>query len=337
MKLTCSFISNLCRKVGYSSLTIITSVLLLSCSAPTNPTFMPISPTPKLDKSSYTSFDGDSFGYLSWNTEQKLNTVIIATHGMNGAASDYRNFGEYLTQHRPNIAIYAHNTRGQGFDPNEERRGDIEQASDWYQDLHTFSNLVRTKHPEATIVWMGESMGSLITAHTAALLETQSAINYDALILSSPVISMSPNLPRWKRAALKLAASIAPNYRVSLEDLTKEDNIQITQGTDHKSQSTTNEYHIPTHSLRLLATLGKHIEQMQNKVSLISSPSLVVHGGKDIFCTPEDAENLLASFPKQTKTKQLYYPEAYHLLMYDDLREQIFSDIVSWLDQFDPQ
>ena len=55
--------------------------------------------------------------------------------------------------------------RGQGSDPIRERRGDIGDPQDWYRDLFAFTQLVQEQHPNAKVVWFGESMGALIAAH----------------------------------------------------------------------------------------------------------------------------------------------------------------------------
>lgn len=307
---------------------------LTSCSSSISQSKMSAIPSPTLYETNYTSFDGDSFDYLSWNIETEPKCIIIATHGINGAASDYENLANYLHQHQPNIAIYAHNTRGQGLDPNKQRRGHIHDARDWHRDLYTFSALVKEKHPESTIIWMGESMGSLITAHTVAELESRGLPSCDAMILSSPIVSLGQELPGWKRFAVKLAASVVPTLRIPLEGLSEEEDVKVTKRTSHSSQATTNNYHVTAHSLRLITSLAKHIEEMQVRATKITVPTLIVHGGKDFFSKPHDIEALIHSFPEKTPTKQLYYPEAYHLLMYDDLRETIFSDITAWIQDY---
>lgn len=78
---------------------------------------------------------------------------------------DYENLGNYLIKEHPEVALYAYDIRGQGFDPVRERRGDIDAPDNWYRDLHTFTELVRKNHPRAKIVWQGESMGSLILSN----------------------------------------------------------------------------------------------------------------------------------------------------------------------------
>jgi len=120
------------------------------------------------EKHSYESFDYDHFNYLKWSNSSDPVIVVIAVHGINGAANDYDNLAQFLLKDREHIAIYAPETRGQGNDPNVQRRGDINQKEEWFKDLDVFSRRLRSEHPNAEIIWCGESMGALIITHCYA-------------------------------------------------------------------------------------------------------------------------------------------------------------------------
>jgi alpha-beta hydrolase superfamily lysophospholipase len=111
------------------------------------------------------SAKADSFGYRKWISEKtEPDVVIIGIHGFCGASIDYANLGNHLLRHQPKTGLYAYEVRGQGSDPIRERRGDIGDPKDWYRDLFAFTQLVQEQHPDAKIVWYGESMGALIAS-----------------------------------------------------------------------------------------------------------------------------------------------------------------------------
>ena len=112
------------------------------------------------------SAKSDSFGYRKWISETtEPDVVIIGIHGFCGASIDYANLGNHLLRYQPRTGLYAYEVRGQGSDPIRERRGDIGDPKDWYRDLFAFTQLVQEQHPDAKIVWFGESLGALIAAH----------------------------------------------------------------------------------------------------------------------------------------------------------------------------
>jgi alpha-beta hydrolase superfamily lysophospholipase len=277
----------------------------------------------------YTSFDADQFDYLKWNNSPKPETVIIAVHGINGAAQDFKNLASHLTSNLPKTAIYAPETRGQGSDHNIQRRGDIYRKEEWFKDLYTLTRIVRSENPEAEVIWCGESMGSLIVTHSY----NHSKLDHpDRIILLAPVVSLRPHLSIWKHKIANTLSYVFPRYRVSLNQFSGEQAVKVTQGGDnHDEQAATNSYFIDKFTLRLLSTLGNLISEMYSAAENITCPIIMLNGGHDYFTPPENAAEFYKRFPSSSQNHHAYYPDSYHLLMYDSHREQIFSDITQWI------
>ncbi len=308
---------------------IFLSLFTASCTFQKN-----VSPPPQihLDAHSLHSFDGDQFPYTHWLSEQEPQIVIIGIHGINGASSDFRPLAQHLLAESPKIAIYSAETRGQGNDPIVARRGHIEDKEDWFRDLSAFTHLIRKKHPEAKIVWCGESMGALIALHTFAHAQEAQPQSYaDALILASPITAIRRDFPRWKVSLAKLAGFLFPKVRVPLENFSDEEDVRVTKNTVHHEQAATNSYHVKKHSLHLLTTLGKMIESSAEASQKLKVPLLILHGGKDIFSDPRDIKEFLSQLPESAPGTRKFYPESYHLLFHDHQSDLVITDIASWL------
>lgn len=278
-----------------------------------------------------TSAKTDSFGYRKWISEDvKQDVIIIGIHGFCGASIDYANLGNHLLSYQPKTGLYAYEVRGQGSDPIKERRGDIGDPQDWYRDLFAFTQLVQERHPDAKIVWFGESMGALIASHAWR----QSPVNdppCDGLILSSPIVRFRDDIPAWTPALVQVAATTLPLARVSLETLSGGQDVQMTQTSHHNEQVQKNSYNIEKHTLRLIGTLSRHIGDMNDCATHFRSPVLVLHGGKDFLNTDSDVRGFVARIPEGVSKTYHNYPQAYHLLMYDEKRNSIFRDIETWV------
>ena len=309
---------------------LVFSLALLSTSCSIQPRVNPQAKVqPLLGEKHYVSYDGDHFGYRS-SQAAAAHTVIIGVHGISGYSGDYDYLTKYLRSNHKGIAFYAPETRGQGMDPNKQRIGDIRNAHIWFKDLYTFTSLVRKKHPKARIVWMGESMGSLIILH--AYHHTPHGFKKpDALILASPIVDIRSKLTPWKLTAVRVAAAILPKLRVSLETLSSGERPVVTKDDIHEEQAAKNEWYVPRYTLRLLLTLGNMAEDMKKLAAATDCPVLVLHGGKDIFTPKDKVDALCASFPRKASTTHHYYKESFHLLMYDHQRDKIFKDISNWL------
>lgn len=279
----------------------------------------------------------ETFQYRKWlRKDTQPDTVIIGLHGFSGASIDYENLALHMVREQPNCAVYAYEVRGQGRDPKKERRGDINDPAQWSKDLLVFTNLVKEKHPDARIVWFGESMGGLILSHTYYdLVANGEEPPCDAIALSSPVVKIRDDFPAWKKELVRGISKLAPTKRISLETLAGGEEVQMTEDSFHSDQSETNSWHVETHTLRLLVTLGDMIEEMPECAESFKVPTLIVHGGKDFFTTAYDVQEFTSRIPATTANRRLYYPEGHHLLMYDSIKDEVIGDIADWLDRLD--
>jgi alpha-beta hydrolase superfamily lysophospholipase len=275
----------------------------------------------------------EAFGYRKWISEKtKPDVVVIGIHGFCGASIDYANLGNYLLKNQPRTGLYAYEVRGQGSDPIHERRGDIGNARDWYHDLFAFTQLVREQHPDAKVVWYGESMGALIAAH-AWSEAPDGPPPCDGLVLSNPIVRFRDDIPAWTPGLVQIAATTLPLARVSLETLSGGQDVQMTQKSVHSEQVKKNPYHVEQHTLRLIGALGRLIDGMNDCATTFQAPVLVLHGGKDFFNNDSDVRGFVARIPEETSVTYRNYPAAYHLLMYDEKRETIFRDVGRWLNR----
>lgn len=279
------------------------------------------------------SGQSDTFGYRTWKRDGvEPDVVIIGIHGFCGASVDYTNLGEHLVKKQERTAVYAYEVRGQGSDPIHQRRGDIGNPKQWYADLEAFTQLVEERHPDAKIIWYGESMGALIATHAICSAPVGKP-PCDGLVLSSPIVRFKDDIEPWKIALVRAAATTLPLARVSLDALSGQQDVQMTQETNHGDQSKTNDYNVEQHTLRLLGTLATLIDGMNDCAAKLEIPTLVLHGGKDYFNNDSDVRGFVARIPAGVSSTYRDYPDAYHLLMYDEKREKIFRDVEKWLNR----
>ena len=123
---------------------------------------------------------------------------------------------------------------------------------------------------------------------------------------------------------------MAPTARVSLETIAGGQQVQMTHDTLHSEQAETNSWHIDKHTLRLLVALSDLIDGMPQCAQTFRVPTLVLNGGKDFFSSAADVNAFYGNIPKEKRTHR-YYPDSYHLLMYDDQKDRVIGDVEKWL------
>ena len=260
-------------------------------------------------------------------------TVIVAVHGLSGAASDFWPLGEYFSER--STAVYSYALRGQGNDPDKKRVGDIRRKELWFADLDTFLKLVRAEHPKARVFLYGESLGGLISVHGFETLSAENREAIQGLILSSPVVSLKDRnkLSRFQYRLLQGAIRFLPRRRLSLEKLAGDKvDMNITGDTHHLENVEKTPHAVSAFSFRLLGTLEKMIDGSQEKASWIDKPILVMYPAHDLLTTAADVETWFAELETADKEKHLF-EKSYHLLLHDRERAAVLERVRVWLER----
>jgi len=285
----------------------------------------------RLEAELWTSFDGKKMPWTKWLPPEgtKLRGVVVAVHGLSGAKSDFWFLGDQLAP--VGYAVYAYDLRGQGNDGVEADRGDIKSARLWEQDLTTFHALVRARHPKMPIYWYGESLGSLITLHTAGQRHLP-GWGPDGIVLASPAAGLRAALSGSKRWLLEAAAALSPRTRYSLGELggIDESKIQVTNATTHGGQMSVTPHYLSSFSLRLLAEVGYMMDANPKFARRVRVPTLFLATPKDVLSSPDQVQTLFGQMRTQKK-RLLWYSRSFHLLLHDVQREEVTRDVINWL------
>ncbi|MBE7498460.1 MAG: alpha/beta fold hydrolase [Verrucomicrobiaceae bacterium] len=305
------------------------AVLLIACGLLTACATTSQTQRAVLCATDWTSHDGKSMPWRSWSVPagQKPRGVVIAVHGLSGAASDFWPLGEHLATQ--GYSVYAYELRGQGHDPVQEERGDIESAAVWQQDLATFHKIIKRRHPRTPVYWYGESLGSLITLHTAARLRWGDP---DALILATPIAGLRMAVGGFQRWLLEAVAAVSPRTRYSLGQLAgvDESSIQVTSTTTHGGQMARTPHHVSAFSLRLLTAVGGMMDASARAAARLKMPVLFLASPRDILSSADQIQRLFGQVRSGDK-KLLWYTRSHHLLLHDVQRNEVVHDVATWL------
>jgi len=280
----------------------------------------------------WTATDGERFSYSRWESEtQPPRAIVVAVHGLSGAAVDYEPLGNHLAGE--GITTYAPELRGQGNDPVSARRGDLVSLEQWYSDLRAFFALIRTQHPGVPVYYYGESMGAALL--TRFLAEANQADQPAGLILASPVIAV-PGNPSWfRRLVFHLCYFFAPMRRV---DVTKYTNRRdpndpkywVTRDASHREWFQGASHRITSFTFRFFKCLFDLFSGCVEAARRITVPVLVIYPQNDVYISPARVEDFVAQLASGDKESELF-PESYHLLLHDYDKAQALARIERWL------
>ncbi len=275
--------------------------------------------------------DGKALPYTAWLPEggKVPRAAVVAVHGLSGASSDFWPLGDHLSAR--GIAVYAHELRGQGNDPDTSGRGDIRTRHQWFRDLASFVREIKIRHPGLPVFLHGESLGALIVLH--GLSTFPQGLDVEGAILSSPVVGIRHRVGCLTRFALKSASLVAPKKRLSLGELAgeKDEDFKVTSATTHAEQMSATGHHVEDFTLRLFRNVGTMIDSSRRAARRLALPTLVLYTPNDVLVSKEQVEEFFDSVSSRDKTKA-FFPDSYHLILHDVDREKALGEIAIWLD-----
>jgi alpha-beta hydrolase superfamily lysophospholipase len=278
----------------------------------------------------WASPEGDAFSYSLWETDAPCRGVIVAVHGLSGAALDYEPLGRHFVGH--GLTTYAPELRGQGNDPQRRRRGDLRSLDEWFADLQSFLDLVRSRHPSVPLFCYGESMGAALLTRFFARAGARRDVA--GLILASPVIALPRRPALWQRAVFQSLLAVAPRLRINVRKLARskqDDAIRIvTRDEAHRQWFETTSHKLDRFTLRFFRRLLELIEGCGAAAERLRLPMLVLYAANDLFIPPRQVEDFFARLPGPDKESCLF-PESYHLLLHDLDQKLVLARIENWL------
>ncbi len=182
---------------------VIAAAALISCASG-SPQEALQTPTPefsRVEADAIVAFDGARLGLSAWQADDPR-AVVLALHGMNDYAGAFDFAGAWWAE-EAQITTYAYDQRGFGRSPDFGRwpGRDVLLA-----DLRAAIAAVRAAHPDLPLFVVGHSMGAAVVLAAAA----EAPLDVDGVILGAPGLWGGGQLPIAYRAALNVAAFVAP-------------------------------------------------------------------------------------------------------------------------------
>jgi len=193
-----------------------------------------------------------------------------------------------------------------------------------------FDALIREKHPQTPVFWLGESMGALIMLHTAAASRNHHPPA--GLVLLSPAVGIRDGVGRFKYWLARSSILLAPWRRITLAQLdpARIPQMRITSDFTQAMQVDTTPHYVPAHSLRLFGEVDKMMRTSVAAAGKLSLPVFVLYTPKDPVVSAAQVERWFEHF-QTTDKSLLLFPEDYHLILHDRDRWRAVKEIAEWL------
>ncbi len=294
--------------------------------------------------------DGETISTISWIPENiSPKAIIQIVHGMAEYANRYDHFARFLCDN--GFAVYANDHRGHGYTLHNSKVGFFAKKDGWecvVNDLKKLNSIIKEKHQNIPIIMFGHSMGSFM-ARTFAI---DFGRNIDALILCGTAFDPG------KKANIGIALSKILGFLV--KPYTKSHLLNyLTFGNYNKTykpryskfdfisrdQNVVKKYtNDPLCGLICsnsffgdLLTGLKYINSSKNiKRMPLDLPIFIISGEADPVGNYGDgvkkvSELFIQCGYKNTTLK--LYPEARHELVNEINKEEVYYDILRWIEK----
>lgn len=267
----------------------------------------------------FPSNDGSQL-YLYYETLDKPKAGIIYVHGFAEHSGRYKNTFDFFLKN--GFSQFIFDNRGHG--KSSGRRGDVKNFSDYIEDLHSVIKLYRSICPDTPIFLFGHSLGGLIVF----LYGIKNYGDVSGVILSSPAFSFGVKVSKmkfifgkilnWTIPFLPLKSGIEPSF------------LSHDKKVVHDYENDKMVFKIATPRW-FFESLNAQDEAFENS-SKFSLPVLFLQGGDDKIVLPEGTKKIFDRIGSKEKKLKIY-ENMYHEVLNEVGKEEVFNDILIWLDE----
>ncbi len=272
---------------------------------------------------SFTGLENTPIFTQAWLPDGAPRAVVLLVHGYAEHSGRYAHVGAALSAR--GYAVYALDHRGHGQSGGE--RVQVRDFDEYVADLHTYYERVTAEQPGVPVFVYGHSMGSLIALlfalryqdHLAGLITTGTALKPAAT--NAALAGVVHLLARWWPASQIVPALAAGGISRDPEVVRRYDADPLVPRTRLK--------------LGWTAAFTHAAHRCQAGLPALRLPYLALHGGADPITLPEGAALVRAASGSPDTTVKVY-DGLRHEIHNEPEQDQVFADVLAWLDAHTP-
>ncbi|KAF8389667.1 hypothetical protein HHK36_024186 [Tetracentron sinense] len=265
---------------------------------------------------------GDTLFTQSWTpVSAKIKGLVVLLHGLNEHSGRYSDFAKQLNAN--GYKVYGMDWIGHG--GSDGLHAYVHSLDYAISDFKAFLEKVLAENPGLPCFCFGHSTGAAIVLK--AVMDPKVEACIEGVVLTSPAVRVQPSHPIFWVVA-PILSFLLPKYQLSAA--TKKG-----MPVSRDPEALVAKYSDPlvyTGSIRIRT--GTEIlgisSYLQQNLSRLKVPFLVLHGTADTVTDPEASQKLYEEAASTDKSIKLY-EGLLHDLLFEPEREAIAKDIIGWL------
>ncbi len=264
---------------------------------------------------------GGALFVRSWSGTSQPRALLVICPGFNSHSGYYAWVGAQSAE--AGYATYALDLRGRG--KSEGERFYVQTFADYVADLSALVSLAKKRHPSLPVFLLGHSAGGVI----CSLYTLEHGKELAGFICED--FAFEVPAPDVALAILKGVSHFAPHaHSLTLKnaDFSRDPQVVAAMNQDPLIAGEAQPF-------ATMAAIVRADEQLKRDLPKIETPLLIIHGTADKAAKPSGSEHLNERASSLDKTLKLYEGR-FHDPLNDVGREEVMSDILSWLGQRAP-
>jgi len=257
--------------------------------------------------------------YREWKSREPK-AVFLLVHGLGAHTGRWGFLAEYFLQH--GISSYGIGLRG--FGETEDLKGHVDSFKIYFKDIRALYDIIVKEHKNKKVFLVGESVGGVISFLAVAAGPGL----FDGLICISPAF-----VNRLKATPLAYIRLFAPLlYDPKKQFTVPFDAKMCTRDADYQKMMDADPREHRLATSRFIFNLM--VAQIRSNIVKykIRGPVLFLLSGADKLVDPEASKKIFGALKAGDKSI-IEYPDMYHALPIDLGRENVFRDILAWVEK----
>jgi len=272
--------------------------------------------------------DGKQRKIHVWEPE-KPEKVFLTVHGGMDHGGNYCLPALYFREH--GIATVVHDQQGHDHHgPDHPTRVIFSRFEGFLDDLDLMLDWVKREYKNVPVYILAHSMGGLIATHWG-IRHAERSTEVKGFVISSPYYVNAIKTPAIAEKMAGVLSSLFPKMKLPLESfldvVTHDEEIYERHQKDEADGIMAKEcsFRFGSELLKAQAWIPDHIGEWKH-------PLLMIVAGDDRLANAPATRELLGKIDPKHLT-ELYYPENYHENFNELNRDEIFGEILEWVNK----
>lgn len=263
--------------------------------------------------------DGLTLYAQAWLPDSEPKAMLAFSHGQAEHSGRYAHLGAALA--KAGYGLYMADLRGHGKSPGQ--RGHIMRWEEYQSDLEAMRRGAHQMAPAAKQFMGGHSLGGLIVLNAAL----ENPPDCAGVIASAPALRLAFVPPAWKVTLGRLLAGLVPTLTMSNE--------LDASGLSHDPAVVQAYVNDPLVHGKVTARFFTEFVKAQahtlQHAEDVRLPLLILHGSADPLVDVSASREFYERAASADKTLKIY-EGLYHEAFNEPQKEQVFADLIGWLD-----